>query len=137
MPIVNVHAKKVIRGLKQPFVGTKKGINLTEEQIKICKIYGATVEYVDEQPAKVVEETVIPPVEDKKDDTVDQTPEESVEDKKDDTTVDETPVEETPTEEPTEEVEEPVEDQTEETAPVEDVQEKVSQNKNTGKKKNK
>lgn len=120
MPIVNVHATKVIRGLRNPFVGTKKNINLTEDEIRICKMFGATVEYVGEQP-KVVE-TVVEPTQ-------------PVESSKFEEIVDDVvPVGEVVDE--LAEVVEPVEEKTEEEAPVEEVQEKAAQPK-SNKKKNK
>jgi len=129
MPIVNVYAKKTIRGLRRPFVGNKKNINLTEDEIRICKLYGATVEYVGAQPAKVEVAPVVEPtkvVEPVAPQEPEPTPVEEVVEEVQEPEVPEEVVDETPEETA------PAEDE----APVEEV-EKVNQSKNSGKKKNK
>lgn len=60
MPFVNVYAKNVVRGLKRPLVGKKTNINLTEEEITLCKAAGAKVELLDDTNAHVHTEEVKP-----------------------------------------------------------------------------
>lgn len=87
MPIVNVHATKLVRGLKRPLFGDFKNINLSEEEIKICKIYGATVEYVGVEPVKNDEVPVEDTGVENDEVPVDETTEEDVENKDDEVPV--------------------------------------------------